>query len=362
MTITTKPRRRLVSLTITEACNLNCTYCYEHRKSAARMDIEVAKANLQYEFTHSPDFDEIEIDLFGGEPTLHQDTIKELVAWVKNQHFAKPFIFFLQTNGTLVHGEFQDWLLQNKCVWVGLSMDGTPETQNRNRSDSYSRIDTAFFVKNYPTQGVRMTVCPESIGNLAKDVIHLHGLGFTKVDASFAFGVKWNPAIAGVLEEQLRLLCDYYLEHPSINACSMLDMNIAGLGKTVEGGKKWCGTGIEMISIGVDGRKYPCHSFQPNTNANPAELGAINLNKGDNFADPECTTCMFERVCPTCYGLNHLSSHNIRQRDKQICFITKARAKAVAYLRANQIEKGISELTPVRMHQTIEAIQALQRE
>lgn len=77
-----KPRRRFLVLTLTDRCNLDCVYCFEQSKGRATMPLEVAKSAIQREFANSPDFDEIEIDLFGGEPTLCKDLIVDLVAWV----------------------------------------------------------------------------------------------------------------------------------------------------------------------------------------------------------------------------------------------------------------------------------------
>src|ERR1017187_10500315 len=117
---TTDGKRRLVMLTITESCNLNCRYCYETAKTNAFMDLQMAKDVVRDEFEHASKFDEIEFDLFGGEPTLRKDFIIDLVEWTVAQKFNKPFLFFLQTNGTLVHGAFQEWLIQNKKhLYVG---------------------------------------------------------------------------------------------------------------------------------------------------------------------------------------------------------------------------------------------------
>jgi len=328
------------------------------------MDIVVAKAAIQYEFENSEGFDEIEIDLFGGEPTLRKDFIKELVTWTCSSGFAKPFLFFLQTNGTLVHGDFQDWLLKHRAhVNVGLSLDGTPSTHNKNRCNSYERIDTAFFAKNYPAQGVRMTINSDTVGSLFEDIVHLHHLGFSRVDAFFAHGIDWNiDAIECELQTQLRLLCDYYLEYPEIKECSIFAMRLDGLLHKETKLQKWCGTGTTMVSVGVDGKKYPCQAFQPNTASNPIELGVIQFNEIHDFSDPSCLSCSMESVCPNCYGINYLMTGDILKRDKQFCKITKLCAAAVSYLRARQIEKGTSRMLPREIYQTIEAIQMLQRE
>lgn len=67
-----------VTLTITEACNLNCIYCYENHKSKRKMNFEIAKRILDYELTADDGSKKVTIDFFGGEPFLHFELIQEV--------------------------------------------------------------------------------------------------------------------------------------------------------------------------------------------------------------------------------------------------------------------------------------------
>lgn len=363
----TDTKRKIVILTVTERCNLDCVYCYETAKTRNVMSLEVAKSAIEYEFNNSDEFDEIEFDLFGGEPTLRKGFIMDLVEWAYSKKFGKPFLFFLVTNGTLVHGEFQDWLLKYKNhVYVGLSLDGTPETHNKNRSNSYSKIDIAFFVKNYPEQGVRMTINSATVGNLSNDIIWLHRLGFREVTPVFASGIDWNvDKVRTELARELAKLCDFYFANPGIKPCSLFDIHLPNFLQERKKIQKWCGTGTSMVSIAVDGKKYPCQTFQPNTTAKPIEFGDIAFGKIDDFSDPECSNCILEPACPNCYGMNHARGGDLIKRDRQLCTLTKIRALAVSNLRARQIEgslANLSEMNPAEIYQTIKAIQMMQIE
>jgi radical SAM protein with 4Fe4S-binding SPASM domain len=352
-------------MTLTESCNLKCVYCFEKAKTKQFMDIQVAKNAIEYEFNNSDEFDEIEFDLFGGEPTLCKDTIKELVEWTYNQEFGKPFLFFIETNGTLVHGEFQEWLLKNKeYVYAGLSLDGTPETHNKNRSNSYEKIDIDFFLENYPEQSVRMTINRDTVCNLSKDIIHLHNLGFGEIVATFAHGINWElDGIEDCLVAELDKLSDYYLANPSIKECSIFDINLPNI---LREGKieKWCGTGTSMVSYGIDGSKYPCHTFQSNTTveSEAIQLGEIDFEKIEDYSDPECSNCILESICPNCYGMNYVETGNILTRDKQLCEIFKIRAIAATYLKARQIEQNQTHMKPNELFNTIKAIKKIQGE
>lgn len=355
--------RKIVMLTVTESCNLDCFYCYEKNKSNAKMDINVAKAAVKYEFENSDGFDELEFDLFGGEPTICKDFIKNLVVWTRLSNFSKPYIFYLQTNGTLIDSDFQKFLISNKeQVAVGLSLDGTPKTHNKNRSNSYSKIDVNFFLTNYLEQGVRLTVHPRTLSDLFNDITHLHSLGFEIIDATFAHGVNWQDTTSvEMLEEQLRLLCDFYLEHPEIKKCSIFDMHIGSILNNENRSRKMCGTGTSMVSIDVNGKRYPCQIFQPNTNCESLKLGKIEFEKIKDFSDKSCADCPLEPICPNCYGMNYLANGDMLKRDKKHCIVTKVRAKATMYLAAKEIERGIDKLSTIEKWQTITAINEINK-
>lgn len=357
-------KRKIVMLTLTENCNLSCVYCFEKAKTKKVMSIEVAKNALLHEFKNSDDFDEIEIDLFGGEPTLCMDVIKELVEWTYNQNFTKPYIFFLETNGVLVHDEIQEWLLQNsEYVWVGLSLDGMRETHNKNRSNSYDKIDIDFFVKNYIGQSIRMTINNTTVETLSKDIIHLHSLGFENVAATFAHGVDWKiDNLTDILGDELQKLCDFYLENPKIKECSIFNMDLTKMVQTDRKIEKWCGTGTHMVSYDINGETYPCHTFQENTtvNTNPIKLKDFDFNCVTNFGDSKCSNCIFEASCPTCYGMNYVNNGDMFERDKSMCDIVKITALAISYLRAKQIEANGENMEPSEVYQTIQAIEIVQ--
>lgn len=360
----TAKRRKFVVLTVTERCNLNCAYCFEGAKSEKTMDLRIAKQAIENEFVNSDGFDEIEIDLFGGEPTLCKEFLIEIVKWVEERKFEKPALFFIETNGTQVHGDFQDWLLKRKhYVVVGLSLDGTPETHNMNRSNSYEKIDVAFFTKHYPDQAVRLTVHSRTVGRLCEDVMHLHSLGFQNIDASIACGIEWETGNAiEELKRELGKLCKYYLEHPELKECSLFGMHLPDILHRGNKLSQRCGAGTNMVSIGTDGRKYPCHTFQPNTTTTPVELGEIDFGNIEDFRDPECSDCLLEPVCPTCYGINHRTSGDILNRDKEYCRVVKIRALATSYLRGKQLEKGSLKMNPAELFHTTKAVKLVQKE
>ena len=71
-----------ITITLTQRCNLACTYCYEHHKSNKTVDINEAKRIIDIELSNRHNIDSFEFDLFGGEPFLAFDLIKEITAYI----------------------------------------------------------------------------------------------------------------------------------------------------------------------------------------------------------------------------------------------------------------------------------------
>ena len=79
---------REVTFIVTEACNLCCTYCYQHNKSQRVMPFDVAKRCVDVlfeedarnsEYINFHDAHGIILDFIGGEPFLEIDLIDKIV-------------------------------------------------------------------------------------------------------------------------------------------------------------------------------------------------------------------------------------------------------------------------------------------
>ncbi len=333
-----KQIRKSISLVATQSCNLNCTYCYEDFKSKRTMTFDRAFSIIEgYLSSSSTEYDECVIDIFGGEPFLNFPLIKQLCEAVWAKKWIKPFLFYATTNGTLIHGEIQEWLLSNKHkFYASVSLDGTPEMHNLNRSNSFSKIDLSFFQNTWENPSTKMTISKETLPFLADGVIFLHSLGFT-IYNNLAYGIDWSDANnIDVLNRELEKLIVYYLAHQEIAPCSLLDVKME-YQTYVE--KKWCGTGTNMVVYDTDGVDYPCQMFLPmSIGHEKAELSRhIDFSITENLVDIKCQGCLLHPICPTCYGSNYSESGDIRTRNNQLCQLTKVRALASSYLKAKKV-------------------------
>lgn len=374
-----KSKRCTCSLYMTEQCNLHCVYCYEHIKRERTLSLEIAQNAIISTFDRAVEegVEYVEILFHGGEPFMAFRRIKEICDWVWSKEWPCKYVCFATTNGTLVHGEIKEWLSANKHRFIaGLSLDGTREMHNVNRSNSYDLIDIDFFRDSWPTQGVKMTPSPGTIKTLAQGVIHLHELGFKRNNCSFASGVDWSHDEKGnpvdyktILTEQLGILTNYYLEHPRIRPIDILNirfMSVAGGRHAMK--SKLCGAGSIMRCWTPDGRCLPCHLFYEACKADANfKVPDFNFSDLDALSDPRCKDCILEPACPTCYGGNYITSGDIKIRDLYTCEIMKLRALAGSWMVGRMLESpdkyvifdGMNEIQLALIAQGVVAIQRM---
>lgn len=343
-------KQKFVTLTLTNACNLNCIYCYEHGKDESAMDLEIAEKILKDELNSDDGYEFVHVDFFGGEPFIAFKRMCDIVDYLKANKFKKSYIINITTNGTLVQGEKQAWLTNNRdIVRCGLSWDGTPEMQNYNRSNSASMVDLDFFAKTYPLTPIKMTISPKTLETLYDGVVYLHKKGF-QVFCNLAYGEDWSDAkYESILETQLSKLMSFYLENPEVPICSMLGDKISQIATKAEAStiRSWCAAGTQTCAYDVNGKKYPCQFFMPLSNSGNAK-SASNIQFFKEIPiekfEGECRDCILKSACPTCYGYNFSTRGSIYARDPNICKLTKLILRARSFFWAQAWEKGILKI------------------
>ena len=331
-----------ITLTITEACNLHCIYCYEGYKTTRKMDFETAVGILNVELNTDDDFEFVEIAFHGGEPLLEFDLIRRICEYTWERTFKHRYFFFATTNGTLLNDEMKAWFTKySDRIMLGLSFDGSPEVHNHNRSNSYDKIDIRFFQRLWPNQPIKMTISDYTVPRLSKSIKHIHQLGF-RVLANFAFGINWENTDLDVLDDELTSLIDYYVENPNIEVCSLLNQKFENIDSNFH---RWCGAGINMKVYDVSGQPYPCHFFQEFAIGDRKSYAAKGIDFSDDrlFVDQKCSGCKLLPLCPTCYGFNYATTGSVSERDEGMCLLTKHCILAASMLLYKKLKRYSDE-------------------
>jgi len=182
-------------LLLTSRCNLRCIYCYAGGGERVVQDLspEMARAAVDIVFQNAVEKNKTRFDLIfhgGGEPVQALDVIQEAVAYARTKDL--PFHTSMVSNGVWSKPQ-REWIIHN-LDGVGLSVDGCPDTQNRQRPLASGRpsspavmhtiraLDDAGF-----KYSIRMTALPPWPGTLPQDVAFL-------CEATGAQAIQVEPA------------------------------------------------------------------------------------------------------------------------------------------------------------------------
>lgn len=279
-----KKRKTVVKalcLHIAHDCNLGCRYCFaeegEYHGRRALMSLEVGKQALDFLVANSGNRRNLEVDFFGGEPTMNFDVVKELVRYGRSleEPHNKNFRFTLTTNGVLLDDDIMEFA-NREMANVVLSIDGRKEVNDymrptRNGKGSYDLIVPKFRkfaeLRNQTNYYVRGTFTHHNL-DFSEDVLHLADLGFKQISVEPVVAPPEEPY--AIREEDLPKLLEEYdklakemikreMEGRGFNFFHfMIDLT---QGPCVAKRLSGCGSGTEYLAVTPWGDLYPCHQF-----------------------------------------------------------------------------------------------------
>ncbi|MBU2472837.1 radical SAM protein [Patescibacteria group bacterium] len=187
-----------LKLSITNACNCRCKYCFVDKKNDF-MNLETAQRAI-YFFVSSPGQKKALI-LYGGEPLLNPFW-KEIV--LVGRHTAdllgKKLIIVLATNGLLLNNESLFFLKKHK-VGLTISIDGKKKFNDTNRmfinnKSTFNlllqKIRLAFKILGQENLSALMTISPDLSKYLYENFLSVIKLGFSSTHICPIGGVDWG--------------------------------------------------------------------------------------------------------------------------------------------------------------------------
>ena len=272
---------KALCLHVAHTCNLNCSYCFasqgKYHGERALMSFEVGKRALDFLIENSGTRKNLEVDFFGGEPSLNFEVVKQLVEYAREVEgkYGKNFRFTYTTNGMILTDEMIEFV-NRECHNVVLSLDGRREVNDHFRRDylgrgSYDTIVPNFqkLVKSRNGKGyyVRGTFTHNNV-DFTNDLFHMADLGFTELSMEPVVCPPGDPYALTEedmpkLFEQYEILAKEMLKRkkegrPITFYHYMLDLkNGPCIYKRITG----CGSGTEYMAVTPWGELFPCHQF-----------------------------------------------------------------------------------------------------
>ena len=358
---------KALCLHIAHDCNLACQYCFaeegEYHGRRALMSFEVGKKALDFLVANSGNRVNLEVDFFGGEPTMNWQVVKDLVLYGRSleKEHNKKFRFTLTTNGVLLNDEIMEFA-NKEMANIVLSIDGRKEVNDKMRpfrggQGSYDTIVPKFLKvaesRNQMNYYVRGTFTHNNL-DFSEDVLHLADLGFKQISV--------EPVVAkpedwyAIKEEDIPTLKEEYDKL----AKEMIRRRKEGRGFNffhfmidLEGGPcvakrlSGCGSGTEYLAVTPWGDLYPCHQFvgQEQFLMGNVDEGIVNKDLQNEFkccnvyAKDKCKKCFAKFYCSGgCAANSYNFNGNINDAYDVGCELQRKRIECAIMIKAAMAE------------------------
>jgi 12,18-didecarboxysiroheme deacetylase len=143
-------KKPVVVWNITRQCNLKCLHCYAHAKSSPT-DNELTTADGIRLIDDLASFGAPVLLFSGGEPMMRED-LPELAAYAVK----KGMRAVISTNGTLITKQAAKTLKEIGLSYVGISLDGMEEINDRFRAVKGAFNDAVNGIKNCMAAGIKV--------------------------------------------------------------------------------------------------------------------------------------------------------------------------------------------------------------
>lgn len=359
---------KAVCLNIIHGCNLRCKYCFadegEYHGHKGVMTLDTAKKAIEYVVKRSGPRKNIEIDLFGGEPTMIMDTIKDIIAYARENEKAwkKNIRFTMTTNATLLNDDMMDYM-DKEMGNIILSLDGRKSVNDNVRikvdgSGSYDDIiPNVKKMISKRTKGkmyfVRGTFTRQNT-DFYEDVMAMINEGFKEISIEPVVLEGSHPL--SLREEDIPVIFEnydrLYEEMRRRKAEGTDEFNFYHFNIDLQGGPcvykriSGCGAGFEYVAITPQGDVYPCHQFVGNEkyklgtiydDSYDAELGK-EFKMAHIYNKPKCKDCWARFYCSGGCQANNVNFNGDMKIPYEVgCKMQKKRIECAIALKAEEV-------------------------
>jgi uncharacterized protein len=308
-----------ITLKFGEKCNFNCRHCCQaESQGQVKENLALNEDVIRYigekaERYFAKTSSKLRLRLWGGEPLIYMENIKEIVNATKKH----PVKYFFTTNGSLLTEEIVEYANQED-IRISLSNDGAA-TGSVRRVNVLEDENIARLFNKIASRSVTLVLSPYSQDLFAAwEYIHAKTGTDTFINVEFLMANETMPEDltafnAPAFDETMRKVVDAaqaelasgktgtaafeFLRIFTINAILVLQ------GKIHDSRMLECRQIYETVNLDLQGNIYPCHNFG-------GKLGDIYLPHTELIArynqthraveiPPECQQC---EAFPFCRG------------------------------------------------------------
>ena len=263
---------RALSLFVTEACNLDCSYCFSGKRNRGEIAFHTARKAVDFLLEQSENEKSLDLTFFGGEPLLSLGLLDRLVEYTNREarRAGKTVRYSMPTNCTLFDRNTLSFIL-NRNIFLSLSIDGARRSQSLRRTgDGRSSFPVVRKnIERIKSEGmhelvkVRKTVTPQSAGDLYEDILYFLGHGLRNITFSPVMEVQWPEPQLELFEQQQMRVAEHWVR--CLDAAEPFSIQLWDemLAERVFGKRPdfFCQAGVSMLAVDITGRLFPCHRF-----------------------------------------------------------------------------------------------------
>lgn len=383
-----------ITFQVTEACNLNCSYCYQHEKTPVSMEFDTAKKFIDIllagdsrseKYINSWESHGAVIDFIGGEPFLQTELIDRISEYFidelirLNHPWLNRFKFNISTNGTLYfEPKVQEYIKKyQRYLNITITIDGDKNLHDSCRlfpdgKGSYDIVHKAVqdWRKIQDIDQTKITISPSNVNKIYNALVFLiNEEQYKTIFINCVYEKGWTEADGAILYHELKKLSDYLLEN-NLQDDIYITILDDECGKSESGSDNpWCGGSGSMICLDPRGDIYPCLRYCPNAmgydkavkmKIGDVDHGFIYNKEQENILQQfscvtrqsqldcheDCKQCPIQQGCGDCAAYSYEVSGKIGYRTNYHCITHIARTLASTYLKNKSYLK--TQLQPPR--------------
>jgi|SRR3990172_1325701 len=309
-----------ISLDMSGACNMGCTYCFENdiKSRIGRMSNETAMVTLDFVFRKTKGTRHIALHFGSGEPLMRFDLLQKIVseASERARKSSQQITFELTTNATLVTQEIACFLRDHPFN-VRVSCDGPAHVHNRFRPlsgghSSYPAVERGMkllleylpdrvTVNSVISGGTRLS----ELWTWAKEmgVRHYHVI---KVGAYADRDINLREAELRDFRTDVQAVCDDMFSDLEAKRMPIDYQPITKIVRRLmipQPVTRFCGVAGSYLGVASNGKVYPCFRH---LGLKQYELGDVRHDVDDekrqHFLGHEAANVDSRPICPECWA------------------------------------------------------------
>jgi len=246
-----------IELELTEACNLNCKFCY-NTQSPSYLNIKKAKSIIR----SLSDQGVLEIVLTGGEPMIHPDF--DIISKYAAKHFHSTM---LQTNGTQINSKSLRELEVAGFNGINISIHGDSDTHENltGKKGSYQKAINAInlVLSSKLTLWVNTVLTSVNLDCLNFHINSLYEIGvrhftftrFNPTGIGKSFDIKLSPSD---LVKAISIIDRFHKDHPDSSVLAANAIPRCLLPDNLKGYSEGCSYGLSRFYVNTNGELMFC--------------------------------------------------------------------------------------------------------